>query len=134
MRNGREHALEVGRVVLAVGVEVDGGGIALVTGELEPGPQRRAHAAAVLVRDDPRAVSAADRGRRVAGTVVDEDHVDRQTAGLARQPGEHLADGRLFVAGHDDGEAAPGRRGRPGPRGQQRAASRGRRRRHAEQG
>jgi hypothetical protein len=88
------------------------------------------------VRDDPRAVSAADRGRRVAGTVVDEEHIDCQAARLARQAGEHLADCRFLVARHDDGETAPSGLGRyrAGRRRQQRAAARGRRRRHGEQG
>jgi hypothetical protein len=88
------------------------------------------------VRDDPRAASAADRGRGVAGAVVDQEHVDRQAARLARQPGEHLPHRRLLVAGHGDGETAPGRRGcrRSRRRRKQRAAARCLRRRHAEQG
>jgi hypothetical protein len=55
---------------------------------------------------DAGAVPAADRGRGVARAVVHEQHVHGQPARLARDAGEHAADGRLLVAGYHDGEAA----------------------------
>jgi len=57
-----EHAPEVRGVVLAVAVQVDGGGVALVTGDLEPRAQRGAEAARNGVRVHARALSARDLG------------------------------------------------------------------------
>jgi hypothetical protein len=56
-----EQAIEVRGRVLAVAVEIDGGAVSLVAGELEPGAQRRPQAARGLVRDDAGATRAADR-------------------------------------------------------------------------
>ena len=55
-RDRLEDALEVGGVVLAVAVEVHGGGVALVAGDLEAGAQGGAEAA--------RALDASGRARR----------------------------------------------------------------------
>jgi hypothetical protein len=108
-----EERLEVGRRVLAVAVEVDGGAVSLVAGELEAGAKRGAQAAGGFVRDDPGAVDPADRGRCVARAVVDEQPVDRDAAGPRRDARQHGADGPLLVAGDDDGEAALPRAGGP---------------------
>ena len=59
--NGCEHGVEVGGVVLAVAVEVDRGGVAVVAGGVEARAQRGPEAAAALVGDHARAVLAADR-------------------------------------------------------------------------
>jgi hypothetical protein len=124
-----QHTLEVRRGVLAVAVEVDRGGVALVPSELEPRAERRAEAARGVVRDDPRGRPAGDRGRGVAGAVVHEEPVDGHPAGFSRDAREHVADGRLLVACDDDGEAAPGARRlhrRVESRHQRAAARRGR--------
>jgi len=60
--NRVEHALEIRGVVLAVAVEVDGGGVALVAGDLEPGAQGGAEAARHRVRSDSRTLFARDLG------------------------------------------------------------------------
>jgi hypothetical protein len=133
-----EHTLEVRWVVLAVAVEVDRGGVALVARDAKPRAQRRPQPAGRFVRVDARAVLAPDRGRGVARAVVHEQHVHRQAAGLARNAGEHAADRRLLVAGDNDGEAALSGAGahrlhRSVLRGHQRPAARGLGLRHAEQ-
>jgi hypothetical protein len=69
--DGLEEAGEVRGVVLAVAVEVDGRRVALVARQLEPGAQGGAEAPRALVRDDPRAVLAADGGGGVARAVID---------------------------------------------------------------
>jgi hypothetical protein len=137
-RDRLEHALEVGRVVLAVAVKVDGGGVALVARDFEPRSQRRPEPARALVGVDAGAVLAADRGRGVARAVVHEQHVHGQPARLARDAGEHAADGRLLVAGYHDGKAARSGAGahrlhRSVLRRHQRPAARGLGLRHAEQ-
>jgi hypothetical protein len=103
-----EHPLEVGREVLAVSVDVDRCGVALVAGQLEACAQCGAEAARRLMRDDPRAPLAGDRRRGVARAVVDEQQVDRHPARPIRDAGEDLAHGGLLVAGHDDGDAPAG--------------------------
>jgi len=57
-----EDAPEVRGVVLAVAVEVDGCGVALVTGDLEAGAQRGAEAARDDVRVHARTLFARDLG------------------------------------------------------------------------
>jgi hypothetical protein len=106
--DGLEHALEVGREVLAVAVEVDGGGVAVVAGDGQPGSQGRAEAARGLMRDDASALLAPDPGGGVARAIVYEQEVDRHAAGTGRDACEDRADGGLLVASDDDGEAAPG--------------------------
>ena len=120
-----EQAVEVRRCVLAVAVEVHGRRVALVPSDLQPGAERRADAPRGLVRHDPGAQPAADRGRRVARAVVHEQPIERHPAGLARDAGEHVGQGALLVARHDDREAAPRphRLDRCLERGYQRAAA-----------
>jgi hypothetical protein len=111
----REDALEVARVVLAIAVEVDGGGIALVARDLEPGAKGSAEAARELVRVDSRTIFAGDLRGAIARAVVDEEHVDRQPARPARKPGEHIPDSVLLIPGNDNGKAP--RTGRKRSRG-----------------
>jgi hypothetical protein len=111
--DGLEHAGEAGGVVLAVAVEVDRGGVALVASRLETGAKAGAEAARDRMRENPRAVLLADPGSGVLRAVVDEKDVDRQPARLVRKPGEHRPDGRLLVARDDDGQAPPPGLNRP---------------------
>jgi len=60
--DGIEDPLEVPRIVFAVAVQVDGGAVASVAGELEPGANGGAETVGGFVRDDLCAVVAADRG------------------------------------------------------------------------
>jgi hypothetical protein len=103
-----EDPLEVGRVVLTVAVEVDGGGVALVPRDAEPGAKRRPEPARDRVRMDAGAMLAGDARRAIARAVVDDEHVDGQTARLPGNAGEHTADGPFLVARNDDGEAPRG--------------------------
>ena len=105
-RHGIEHSREVGGVVLAVTVEVDGGGVALVARVLEAGAKRRAEPARDRMRDHPRAVLPADLGRAVARAVVDEQHVDRKPARLRRDAANDGTDGSLLVPGHNHRQAS----------------------------
>jgi len=104
--DGLEHSGEAGRVILAVAVDVDGRGIALVPGDLEAGPKRGAEPARDRMRMDPRAVLARDVRGGVRGTVVDEQQIDGHAARLGWNAGEHAAERRLLVARHDDRKAA----------------------------
>jgi hypothetical protein len=101
-----EDTLEVRRVVLAVAVEVNRGGVALVAGDLEAGAQGGAESARALHRMHARAVLAPDGGRRIARAVVHEQDVQRQPTGGLRDPGKHAADHRRLIARDHDGEAA----------------------------
>jgi hypothetical protein len=97
-----EDALEVGRVVLAVPIQVDGGGVALVAGDLEPRAKRGAKAARDRMRVDPRLVLPCDPRRPVPRAVVDEQSVDGKPARALGNPGEHRANGGLLVTSDDD--------------------------------
>ena len=99
-----EQALEVGGVVLPVPVEVDGGGIALVAGDLESTSERGAEPARGRVRVDAGAEIAGYVRCGVARAVVDEQHVDRQAARLGGNRTEDSAHGRLLVPRHDNGK------------------------------
>jgi hypothetical protein len=115
-----EDPREVGRVVLAVAVEVDGGGVALVARDAEPEAKSGPEAARDRVRVDPSAMLACDLRRGVARAVVDEQDVHGKPARLGRQPREHTAHGLFLVARNDNGEASRGALRRPcagpGPR------------------
>jgi len=104
--DGLEHAVEVGGVVLAVAVQVDGCGVALVAGDLEPGAERGAEATGDGMCVHPRTVLAGDLRRGVARAVVHDQHVDGQSARLGGNACEHVAHGGLLVAGDDDRKAA----------------------------
>jgi len=80
-RDRVEHALELGGVVLAVAVEVDGGVVVAVAGGLEAGAQRGAEASGALVRDHLGAGGVGECGCRVTRAVVDDERVDRHPAG-----------------------------------------------------
>ena len=71
-----EEGRDLGRVVLAVGVERDDGLAALLEGVAEPAPQRRALAGVGDLAQDGRAGRLGLRGRVVGRAVVDDD--DRQ--------------------------------------------------------
>ena len=101
-----EHALDVGRVVLPVAVDVDRRGVALVASDLEPAAERGAEAARLRMRVDARTVLAGDQRRGVARAVVDEENVDGQSMRLGRQPGDDAAYRRLLIARHHDRKAA----------------------------
>ena len=103
--DGLEHALEFGGVVLAVAIQVDRGAVALVAGDLEPSSERGAEAARGGVRVHPRTVLPSHPRRGVTRAVVDEEHVDGQTAGAIRNASEHAAHGRLLIAGNDNSKA-----------------------------
>ena len=100
-----EHALEIGGVVLAVAVEVDGGGVALVAGDFEPAAQGGAEAARHGMRVNPRTLFARDIRRGVARAVVDHQHIDRKPARLAGYAANDGTDGSLLVACHHDRQA-----------------------------
>jgi hypothetical protein len=104
-RHRIEHAREVRGVVLAVAVEVDRGGVALVARELEPRTKRGAETTRNGVRDDPRAVLATDLGRAIARAVVDEQDIDGKPTRLARDAANDSTDGSLLIARHHNGEA-----------------------------
>ena len=95
--NRVEHALEIRGVVLAVAVEVDGGGVPLVAGDLEPGAQGSAEAARHGVRVHPRTVFPSDPGRGVARAVVDQQHVNGQTARLGGDAPNDSTDRSLLI-------------------------------------
>lgn len=105
-RDRIEQPLEIARVVLAVAVQVDGGGVPTFARGLEAAAQRRP--------DPPRAVVGAHLGaggpgdlrRAVLRAVVDDEHVERHAARFSGQPGEHAADRSLLVARHHDRQAA----------------------------
>jgi hypothetical protein len=105
-RYGLEDAIEVRGVVLAVAVEVDGGGVALLAGDLETRSERCPQPARGGMGMDPRTKPARYLGSGVARAVVDEKQIDGHPAGLARNPREDAADGGLLVASHHDREAA----------------------------
>jgi len=109
-RDRLEHAREVGRVVLAVAVDVDGRGVALVAGCFEPGPKRGSETAAVRMGDDARAELAPDAGRCIRGAVVDEQHIDRKPTSFRRKSTEDAAHSSLLISRNDDRQAPPGRR------------------------
>jgi hypothetical protein len=104
-RDRLEHAREVGGVVLAVTVEVDRRGVALVARQLEPRPKRCAEAARDRMRDHPRAVLPADLGRAVARAVIDEQDIDRHAARVVRDATNDSTDGSLLIARHHNGQA-----------------------------
>jgi hypothetical protein len=105
-RHGREHALQLGGVVLAVGIEVDGRRVALVAGDLEAGAKSGAESTAAMVGDHPGAGSAGDAGGGIRGAVIHEQQVEREAAGGGGYSREHAADGLLLVARNEDCEAA----------------------------
>jgi hypothetical protein len=104
-RHGGEHLRELGRVVLAVSVEVDRGVVATVAGVPEACPERRAEPATGRVADHAGTVAAGDGRGRVIGAVVDDEHVDIHPARPGRHRREHCSDARLLVPGDDDREA-----------------------------
>jgi hypothetical protein len=97
-RDRLEDALEAGGVVLAVAIEVNGGGVALVAGGLEARAKRRADATGDGMRDHPRAVLARDLRRGVTRAVVDYEHVDGEPASRGRQAANDGTDGSLLIA------------------------------------
>jgi hypothetical protein len=103
-RDRIEHALEIRGVVLAVAVEVDGGGVALVAGDLEPGAQGGAEAARYGMGVHPRTLLPSDLRRGIARTVVDEQHVHRQAARLGGDAPNDSTDGSLLIPRDDDGK------------------------------
>ena len=72
-------------VVLAVAVEVDRGGVALVARQLKAGADRGAETARTAVRHHARAPLLGHGGCAVARAVVDHQDVERQAAGLPRR-------------------------------------------------
>ena len=105
-RDRLEHALEVGRVVLAVAVEVDGGVVAAVARRGEALAHCGAQPGGARVRDHLGARGAGDRGGVVARAVVDDERVDGHAAGGRRDARDDRADHVLLVQRRDDGEAA----------------------------
>jgi len=101
-RHRLEHAGEAGGVVFAVAVEVDGGGVALVPGDLETAPKRRAEAARDRMRANPHTELSCDLRGGIPRAVVDEQQVDREPARLLRKPRQHRTDSRLLVTRDDD--------------------------------
>lgn len=97
---------QVGRIVLAVGVELDGDVVPVVDGPAEAGLQRRADAEVVGVREHARARPGDDLARAVARAVVHHHHVHVGPA-LA-QLGERARQARLLVQGRDH-DQHPGR-------------------------
>jgi len=85
-RDRLENPGEVGWVVLPVAVDVDGGGVVLVAGDLDAGPNRGPEPARDRMRVDARAVLARDVGGGIARAVVDEQQVDGQAARLVWNP------------------------------------------------
>jgi hypothetical protein len=104
-RHRIEHAREVRGVVLAVAVEVDRGGVALVARELEPRTKRRAEPTRDRVRDHAGAVLTTDLGRAIARAVIDQQHVDRKPARLVRDAANDGTNGSLLIARHNNRQA-----------------------------
>jgi hypothetical protein len=104
-RDRPEHPLKVTLVVLTVPIEIDRGGVPVVTSQLEARAKRGAEATRHGMRMDPRTLLACDLGRAVARAVVDDDHVDVQPARPARDARNDSTDGSLLVPGNHDREA-----------------------------
>jgi hypothetical protein len=100
-RDRFEHALELGRVVLAVTVDVHRCRIPLVASYLQSRAQGGAESS-WLPRLHARSVVAADCGRGVAGAVVHEQDVHPQPACARRDAAKDAAHDGLLVARHDD--------------------------------
>ena len=103
--DGPEDPLEVARVVLAIPVEIDGGGVPLVTRGLEAAAQSGAKAARDRMGMNPRTVLARDGGGAIARAVVDEEHVDIEPAGTRRDAANDGTDGSLLVASNHNSKA-----------------------------
>ena len=100
LRRASREAGDVGRVVLAVGVEKHqhfafrGPGAGL---------DRWSIAEALRVRDDPGALRFIQRGGFIGRAVVDDDNFG--LGKIAASPADNLANGRGFVLGwNDDGK------------------------------
>ena len=104
--DGVQDALEVDGLVLAIPVDVDGRGIALVASDLETGPQRGPEPARDRVRVHPRTELPPDVRSGVTRAVVDEQRVDGEAARLAWNPSKNPTDGSLLIARHDDRKTA----------------------------
>jgi hypothetical protein len=85
-RHRCEHPLELGRVVLAVAVQINGGRVALIPRKLEAAAKGRAEPARGLGGGHPRSPLAGHRGGAVLGAVVDHELVQRQATGLPGEP------------------------------------------------
>jgi hypothetical protein len=101
-----EQADDLLRWVLAVGVEVGAGVVAVAERVEVAGLQRRPQALVEGQRGDHRARLARPLGGGVAGAVVDDEHV-----GLGQRlphPGDHRGDRGLLVPGGDEDERPHG--------------------------
>ncbi len=136
-RDRFEHPLEVGRVVLAIAVDVERRGVPLVARDLQASAKGGAESLRLS-----RRYTRAPCSRPIAAVASREPSSTsststRQPACALRDAGEHAADRWLLVARDDDGETAPPcRRARPHarvPHRHQRAPARGLRLRDAEQ-
>ena len=99
-----EHRLDLGRVVLPVGVERDDVAGAGADAEVVADPQR--DAVAEVDGEDERHRTALDR-HPVGGVVPavdDDDWRHREPARLGRDPFEHVAEVVLLLVGADEGD------------------------------
>ena len=115
-RDRVEHALEVGRVVLAVAVEVDGGGVALVArrsrGPVRSAAPRPREVACESTRAPCSRAIAAVASREPSSTTSTSTGRPHASSGM---PASTPPTRGLLVACHDDREAALPRRAAPRP-------------------
>jgi hypothetical protein len=103
-----DQALQLGRVVLAVGVAerhrgrtpLHGGGQAQADGRAQPAVARH--------REHGRARGGGQLGGTVAGAVVDHQAFDPAAGHQLRHPGDHGRDRRLLVVGGQEHDHRPG--------------------------
>ena len=103
----REQRRDLRRVVLEVGVEVDGGAGVEPARRFQARPQRGAKTAVALVPHDEVGPGAfGDLGGAVRGTVVDDDHGDLAEV-RARDAGEDVREHLGLVVRRDDDRERP---------------------------
>src|SRR6266508_4164533 len=117
LQDGRDQAIQLARVVLAVGVAEGDRRGAPPHGRRQPGADGRAEPAVGAGAEHHRARPGGQRGRAVAGAVVDDQALDPPAEHQRRHPPDHRRDGRLLVVGGQEQHHRPGaRRGSGGGR------------------
>lgn len=108
LEDGGDQPLQLGRVVLAVGVAERDRGRAPLGGGGQPPADGRAQATVDGHREDGRAGRGGQLGGAVAGAVVDHQALDPPAQDPLGHPGDHGRDRRLLVVGGEEQHHRPG--------------------------
>jgi hypothetical protein len=117
LQDGRDQAVQLARVVLAVGVAEGHRRGAPAHGRRQAGPDGRAETQVAAGAEHHRAGRGGQLGGAVAGAVVDHQALDPAAEDQRRHPPDDRGDGRLLVVGGQEHHHRPGAGRGPGPGG-----------------